>query len=305
MFLCGLIKSIKKQVIHYSQTIKSTEIELIDKIKICVDGSKLGRKLYMLNFAFTIINDEANCSSCYSHYTLAIGEIKECYDDLKEPMDYLIGQLEQLNVINYKNKNIATEYYFAADLKLALIITGLKAANSDYPCLYCHCKKNSLHLIKKCDLRSNSESLKHMTDKGYKLPSLLGDLIPFHRVIICTLHLRLRIFEVLLKQLIKSLAALDEYDGICYINKKHVNLTNWLLFLKSKCKIKVLSIYNYNKNNAGGVTRDFSEVLKILCEIDINERFPNLRDKDEIQLLWKDLYFIDRMINKNSLNSEE
>ena len=45
MFLCGLIKSIKKQVIHYSQTIKSTEIELIDKIKICVDGTKIGRKL--------------------------------------------------------------------------------------------------------------------------------------------------------------------------------------------------------------------------------------------------------------------
>jgi hypothetical protein len=308
-FFVDIVKSIKNQVNDYLHTLESSEIDLIDKlkIKICVDGTKIGRKLYLLNFAFTIINDEANCSSCYSHYTLAIGEIKESYDDLKEPMDYLIRQLRQLNIITYENKNITTEFYFAADLKLALIITGLKAANSDYPCLYCHCKKNSLHLIQHCDLRSNSESLKNMNEKGYKLPSLLGDLIPFHRVIICTLHLRLRVFEVLLKQLIKGLAALDEYDGMGYINEKHPNLSKWLSFLNNKCKIKVTPIYNYNKNNAGGVTRDFSggEILKILSEIDIDERFPDLRDKNDIQQLWKDLYFIDRMVSKNSLSYDE
>ena len=104
------------------------------KIKICVDGTKIGRKLYLLNFAFSIINDFKNCISCYSHYTLAIGEIKECYEDLKEPMDYLIGQLKKLSTINFRDKNFTFEYDFAADLKLALIITGLKAANSDYLC---------------------------------------------------------------------------------------------------------------------------------------------------------------------------
>ena len=90
--------------------------------------------MHLLNSAFTIINYFENCSSCYSHYTLAIGEIKECYEDLKEPMDYLIGPLKKLSTINFRDKNFTFEYYLAADLKLALIITGLKAANSDYLC---------------------------------------------------------------------------------------------------------------------------------------------------------------------------
>ena len=119
----------------------------------------------MLNFAFTIINDVDNCSSCYSHYNLAIGEIKECYEDLKEPMDYLIGELKKLSSIDFQDKKFPFDYYFAADLKLALIITGLKTANSDYPCLYCHWKKDSLHLIKKCDPRSHITSENKMYDK--------------------------------------------------------------------------------------------------------------------------------------------
>ena len=55
------------------------------------------------------------------------------------------------------------------------------------------------------------------------------------------------------------------------------------------------------------MSRDFSggEVLKILSEIDINERFPNLRDKENLQTLWRDFYYIERMISKNSLSYDQ
>ena len=220
-FFVDIVKSINNQVKKYLSKCEKQNIETTDtiKVKICCDGTKIGRKLYLLNFAFTIINDTENCSSCFSHFTLAIGEIKECYDDLKEPIEYLMSQLKILPTFEFNNKLFKLEYYFAADLKLALIITGLKAANSDFPCLYCHCKKNSLHLIQECELRSNAASIKNMGEKGYKRASLLGDVIPFSRIIICTLHLRLRIFEVLLKQLIKSLANLDQYDGVGYVKR--------------------------------------------------------------------------------------
>ena len=42
-----------------------------------------------------------------------------------------------------------------------------------------------------------------------------------------------------------------------------------------------------------------------MSEIDIDERFPDLRDKNDIQQLWKDFYFIGRMVSKNSLSYEE
>ena len=271
-----------------------------------MDGTKIGQKLYMLNFAYTIINDIKNCSSCYSHFTLAIGEIKESYEDLKEPMDYLMGELKQLRTICFREKTYELEYYFGADLKLALIISGLKSANSQWPCLYCLCKKDSLHLFKKCEPRKAVESLE-LGEKGYKNLSLLGDLIPFKRIIICTLHMRLRIFEVLLRQLIKSLVVLDQFKETGQLSDKHVNLTKWLSFLNSKCKIKADCNYRFNPSSAAGFTRDFSggEVLKILSEIDIDERFPGLKDNQKIQSLWKEFYSIERMISKNELDSGE
>ena len=156
---------------------------------------------------------------------MGIGEIEEEYESLDEPISFLMSEIKKLPSI-FKNKMIKIDYYFAADLKVCLLVTGLKAANSNFPCLYCHCKKDMLHVTncpfeKRSSFNERNES-NNLIDFGYAKKSLLGDQINFDKVIICTLHLRLRIFDVLLKRLIKDLALIDNYDGNKCINFKHI-----------------------------------------------------------------------------------
>lgn len=162
----------------------------------------------MVNFAFTIIQDE-NCTSFYGHHTFGIGEIKENYEDFSEPMQLFMDAIQNLKSISFENKTIDLEYYFAADYKILLIVLGLKGANGNYPCLYCLSHKNKFHLIEHSDARKMCDFELHpgkKIDFGFLNQSLIPEsIIPLKNIIICTLHLRMRIFEVLLKKLIKDI----------------------------------------------------------------------------------------------------
>ena len=120
------------------------------------------------------------------------------------------------------------------------------------------------------------------------------------------MHLRLRIFDVLLKRLIKDLALIDNYDGYKCINVKHIYLNKWLSFLNQECKINVDN-HAFVNDRSGGITRDFTgqEILVILEKIDIDERFPRLEFKNEIQKIWKDFYYIERMISRKGLDPDQ
>jgi hypothetical protein len=57
-------------------------------------------------------------------------------------------------------KTIKINYYFSSDMKMSLIMLGLSAANSNYPCYICKIHKSELHLIKE----KNEQHLRKLDD---------------------------------------------------------------------------------------------------------------------------------------------
>ncbi len=106
---------------------------------------------------------------------------------------------------------------------------------------------------------------------------------------------------------------MDEYDEKFEINTtRHSNLSNWVSFLNLNCNIYIVPhilyvklnlIYIFKKENAGGITRDFTgtRILTILEEVEIDKRFSKLENKDIIQKICKDFYYIGELLTTYSL----
>jgi hypothetical protein len=114
------------------------------RIKFSADGTNIGKNLKLVNFVFTIPNDTRMAKGVFGNITIGIGEIEESYGSLNEPMEYIMSQIKDFNIINFKDTNLEIEYFFSADLKFLLEVNGIYAASGNYPCLWCVCHKDNL-----------------------------------------------------------------------------------------------------------------------------------------------------------------
>ena len=125
------------------------------------------------------------------------------------------------NLIKYNNRVFNLEYFFCGDWKITSIVLGLNNATSNHPCIWCTANKSDF-----CDLEKNfsitdtkffARSIdqhhnlmnKKKENLGYKCESLLKEL-SYNRCVIDLLHLFLRITDVLINLLIKSILLIDE-----------------------------------------------------------------------------------------------
>ena len=78
----------------------------------------------------------------------------------------------------------------------------------------------------------------------------------------------MRIFEVLLKNLIKDICDLVNLGNEKEPDlDKHLNIKKWIDFLQDDANINV-SPHSFDKDGHAGITREFTggEILKILCD---------------------------------------
>ena len=88
----------------------------------------------------------------------------------------------------------------------------------------------------------------------------------------------MRIFEVLLKKLIKEICDLDNLGNEKEPDlEKHLNIKKWIDILQDDANINV-SPHSFDKDGHAGITREFTggEILKILSVIEIEKSFPNI-----------------------------
>ena len=90
-------------------------IEII--IKISADGTRIGRKDFLVNFTF-VINDKLTGSSAFENYTLGVGEIHESYPDLIEPFGFLMEHIKNFKSFKFKKVEVSFKYMFGADMAL-------------------------------------------------------------------------------------------------------------------------------------------------------------------------------------------
>ena len=96
------------------------------------DGTNIGKRLKVVNFTYTILNEKENAMSEKGNYVLAIIKTKETYDNLKESLSVIKTEMAQLNEIDVDYVKYKIEYFIGGDWKFQACICSLGAANQDY-----------------------------------------------------------------------------------------------------------------------------------------------------------------------------
>ena len=102
------------------------------RVNMSEDGTNIGKRLKVVNFTYTTLNEKENAMSEKGNYVLAIIKTKETYDNLKESLSDIKTEMAQLNEIEVDNVKYKIEYFIGGDWKFQACICSLGAANQDY-----------------------------------------------------------------------------------------------------------------------------------------------------------------------------
>ena len=117
---------VRSRKINYGDTLQ---------VKLSGDGTKVRRKLNLINFTFTLLNEGDMAKSPKGNHSVAILNGTENYDDLRDALSDICEEVENLTTLNVDGLTFPLEYFLCSDLKFLTIICGIKSATSTYPCI--------------------------------------------------------------------------------------------------------------------------------------------------------------------------
>lgn len=256
------------------------------KIKLSADGTNISKNQKLLNFSFSIINEEEKCMTAFGHYLLGCYFIKnEDYDSLKSNVKDSFKDIDDLKEWKSKDgKTIKITKYMGGDMKFLLLFGGLNAANSNHSCLYCLCgsshhfennnkqpKMKYLQLLisNKIPFRTIKKLLK---DYGHQQPALSSS-IDFNYYVVDLLHLFLRITDVLFERLLFDLVGKEDAKALTSLDlNKTVLLQKINESIETNCNVRNAIIVSEDKfkfRNFNGLERNkiFFNASKIFQDI--------------------------------------
>ena len=127
--------------------IKNRKISCGDtlQVKLSGDGTKVCRKLNLINITFTLLNEGDVAKSPRGNHSVAIINGTENYNDLRDALSDICQEVENLATLNVDGLTFPLEYFLCSDLKFLAIICGIENATSTYPCIWCTCSKSERH----------------------------------------------------------------------------------------------------------------------------------------------------------------
>ena len=191
------------------------------KVKLSGDGTCIGKRLNVVNFTYTILNEGNIAMTESGNYVLAIIKTKENYDSIRVSLGDLKDEMENLKEITVNDKNYKIEYFLGGDWKFLVTVCGLGPANQEHACIWCKCPREDRWDTNKQwsmidaekGARSLEEIMQYSRRKQFncKNPPLFP-FISLDHVIIDTLHLFLRISDNLIELLIRELRRQDSIE---------------------------------------------------------------------------------------------
>lgn len=154
---------------------------------------------------------------------MAILKVPESYETLSAGLEDICEEAKNLKSIDIDGVVYDIELYIG-DWKFLAMICGLESATSTYACIWCKCPKSERWDMSRewsiTDTKQGARTIDEITEKS-KLAKTskqrfncarvpLFPTIPLHRVVIDSLHLFLRISDVLINLLIRDLRILDK-----------------------------------------------------------------------------------------------
>ena len=148
----GVQQSLKSRLsIRVQHLLKGENISVGEKlqVKLSGDGTKICRKLNLINFTFTLLNEGALAMSPSGNHTIAIVNGSEKYEHLKTALGDVITEPCELKTLTVDQYNFEIEYFLCSDLKFLAIVCGIEAATSKYSCIWCKCPSSECYDMSK------------------------------------------------------------------------------------------------------------------------------------------------------------
>ena len=216
----GVQQSLKARLLVRLGALSLKDGEII-QIKLTGDGTNIAKSIHVVNFAFTLLNEESIASSPFGNHSLAILQGPEDYNALATSLSDIVKEASELQSIEIDGKEHNIEYFLGGDLKFLAIVCGIEAANAKYACIWCKCASGDRWDMSKDwsafeaskGARTTDEIEKHCKLSKSKCFSCcevpIFKFIPIDHVIIDTLHLFLRVSDLLINLLIQDLRRQD------------------------------------------------------------------------------------------------
>ena len=118
------------------------------QVKLTGDGTKICRKLNLINFCFTVLNEGDLTKSPRGNHTIAIINSTEKYEDLEIALSDIQSEVQTLTSITFDGMNFPIEYFLCSDLKFLAIICGIESATCKHACIWCKCPASERHNMK-------------------------------------------------------------------------------------------------------------------------------------------------------------
>ena len=302
---------------------KSGDVPSTIRIKLTGDGTQIARNLSVVNVSFTMLEEgQHKACSAFGNHSLAILRVSEKYEELKDGLEDIIAEAKDLEVLTIRDKVYTIQFFLGGDLKFLAAVCGVEAANAEHACVWCKCPKNQRWDMSLTwsiqDQSKGARTVEEIKDKC-KLGKTskkrfncchppIFPFVPIQRVIIDSLHLFLRIADVLINLLIRDLRILDGIDKATNFDQAKLgNTTNmkaYQVFLNDVCKIRFQWIVE--KEGKKLIWRDLTgpEKRTLFEKINVPTLFPSLRQKQHIQKLWDDFYELIRSLSRSDCDAD-
>lgn len=300
----GIQMSFRESIIEQIKRLRKAGVlnpgEMV-KVKISGDGTKVGKRLNIVNITYTIINEKNRAMSEKGNYLLAVVKTKESYDTLAESLSNIIEEMEQTTSINVDGTAYPLEYFLGGDWKFLACVCGIGGANADYACIWCTCPKKERHNMEKSwsilDPELGARSLEKIrqfarTKKYNCNHAPLFSFIPTSHVVIDTLHLYLRITDNLIELIIRELKRCDAIEKKKtftdnFERDKYKHMAEYEKYLQS---LGIQFQFYVGKATKQLEYRDLTgpEKQKLFKNVNIVSLLPNCPHSEKIQEIWND-----------------
>ena len=228
-----------------------TKLEQLDTLNICfnMNGTLIGNK-HIVVISINCIEGGVQCQSSKNLVPLGLFEVqKESTELLRQTLPVaFINDIKSVKHISIGKKIVDIRVRLGGDLMNAVYVFGLAGFSSNYPCVFCTQHKDDLHITEDTaynktvtegkgknkkttiilvgptssyDVTKRARSLAEQTsclatkvnDLGYKCEPLFGDLFDYQDYCVDTLHMKLRIFDVILKDILSYASRTGKYGA--------------------------------------------------------------------------------------------
>ena len=224
------------------------------RIKITGDNTQVARNLNVENIAFTILEEGQIACSAMGNHTVSILKIPEKFEILAAGLEDICAEARDLEVVTVNETVYTVERFLGGDWNFLALVCGLDAANADHACIWCKCPKSKCwNMSLEWSLTDPGKGARTITEiaelaklgksskKRYNCSrSPVFPFIPIDHVIIDSLHLFLRISDVLINLLIRDLRFMDGLEKATSVDLNRTRMTHLSIyecFLNDSCGV--------------------------------------------------------------------